>query len=405
MKEGWSCKSCQKVFKGEDDKIVQCEYCTFYYCNQCLKLSDDDYEHFKSPALHWFCAACETKVMKNLRTDHEVEARCAKFLEAMEGRVSKLEEQIKNKVDESKVKDLIQELASSTDTNEAAAKVVESVNQKVSDLRDSALREKNIIIFDIHKTENNTLTVASSDSDKAEVLADFFSSVFTNENDNNMPAMEKVDYSHQSSDDLFNKEEVRKLLLNLNITKSPGPDRVHPKLLFELASVVDKPLCMIFNSSFVNGEVPEDWKIAIITALFKKGDKKSASNYRPVSLTSILCKIMEKLIRKRIIEHMDRQNLFSNQQFGFMGGRSTSLQLLKVLDKWTKVLDKGGILHSVYMDFMKAFDKVPHMRLLHKIKHYAEYEILSGSEKRTIKYNDEVEQNILVQQCQRSEDP
>ena len=153
MKEGWSCKSCQKVFKGEDDKIVQCEYCTFYYCNQCLKLSDDDYEHFKSPALHWFCAACETKVMKNLRTDHEVEARCAKFLEAMEGRVSKLEEQIKNKVDESKVKDLIQELASSTDTNEAAAKVVESVNQKVSDLRDSALREKNIIIFGAAESE------------------------------------------------------------------------------------------------------------------------------------------------------------------------------------------------------------------------------------------------------------
>ncbi|CAG2239333.1 Insulin-like growth factor 2 mRNA-binding protein 1,Insulin-like growth factor 2 mRNA-binding protein 2 [Mytilus edulis] len=189
-----------------------------------------------------------------------------------------------------------------------------------------------------------------------------------------MPAMEKVDYSHQSSDDLFNKEEVRKLLLNLNITKSPGPDRVHPKLLFELASVVDKPLCMIFNSSFVNGEVPEDWKIAIITALFKKGDKKSASNYRPVSLTSILCKIMEKLIRKRIIEHMDRQNLFSNQQFGFMGGRSTSLQLLKVLDKWTKMdensdsEDTGDKETPAVRDLNELFDHSALRNLVSKFK-------------------------------------
>jgi hypothetical protein len=82
---------------------------------------------------------------------------------------------------------------------------------------------------------------------------------------------------------------------------------------------------VIFKKSFETGIVPEKWKVAIITALFKKGDKKLASNYRPVSLTSILCKLLEKLIRKRIIEHMDKFNLFSDKQFGFMGVRSTSL--------------------------------------------------------------------------------
>ena len=127
---------------------------------------------------------------------------------------------------------------------------------------------------------------------------------------------------------------------------------------------------MIFNSSFVTGVVPDGWRVVIITALLKKGDKKSASNYRPVSLTTILCKLMEKLIRKRIVDHMDKFGLFSNRQFGFMGGRSTSLQLLNVLEKLTKVIDDGGILHAVYMDFMKAFDKVPHNRLLHKVRHW-----------------------------------
>jgi hypothetical protein len=173
-----------------------------------------------------------------------------------------------------------------------------------------------------------------------------------------------------ATDEPFSQEEIKKLLLGLNTTKSPGPDKAHPKVLYELANVIDKPLFIIFKKSFETGIVPENWKVAIITALFKKGDKKLASNYRPVSLTSILCKLLEKLIRKRIIEHMDKFNLFSDKQFGFMGGRSTSLQLLKVLDKWTNVLDEGGVLNAVYMDFMKAFDKVPHTRLLVKMKAY-----------------------------------
>lgn len=79
---------------------------------------------------------------------------------------------------------------------------------------------------------------------------------------------------------------------------------------------------------------------------------------------------MEKLIRKKTVEHMNIHNLFSNKPFGFIGGRSTSLQLLKVLDRWTQILDKGGTVHSIYVDFMKEFDKVPHKRLLLKLKQY-----------------------------------
>jgi hypothetical protein len=73
---------------------------------------------------------------------------------------------------------------------------------------------------------------------------------------------------------------------------------------------------------------------------------------------------MEKLVRETIVKHMSTNKLFSNKQFGFISGRSTTLQLLKVMDEWTKMLDKGGKIDSVFMDFMKAFDKVPHRRLL-----------------------------------------
>ena len=224
-------------------------------------------------------------------------------------------------------------------------------------------------ISELHvKTLDGTF-IASSDQDKAEVLANFFSSVFTEEDVESIPT---VDSSHDTvkNDEPLTQEEVRKLLLALNVTKSPGPDKAHPKLLHELSSIIDFPLFLIYKKSLDTGIVPDAWKIAIITALFKKGDKRLASNYRPVSLTSILCKIMEKIIRKRIIAHMDRFNLFSVNQFGFLNGRSTSLQLLKVLDSWTDILDTGGVIDAIYMDFMKAFDKVPHVRLMKKLRSY-----------------------------------
>ena len=95
-----------------------------------------------------------------------------------------------------------------------------------------------------------------------------------------------------------------------------------------------------------------------------------AGNYRPVSLTCIICKILETLVREEIIKHMRDNNIFSKDQYGFIDRRSTTLQLLYILDEWTEILDDGGTIDAVYMDFMKAFDKVPHERLLSKLEAY-----------------------------------
>ena len=137
-----------------------------------------------------------------------------------------------------------------------------------------------------------------------------------------------------------------------------------------MKDVLDKPLAMLYQRSLLKGVIPVDWKHAKVTAIFKKGEKRKPNNYRPVSLTSISCKIMESLVRDQIMIHMKRNNLFSNKQFGFLDGRSTVLQLLVVLDKWTKTIDEGRSIDCVYCDFKKAFDKVPHKRLLHKIEGY-----------------------------------
>ena len=96
VKEVWTCKVCKKDFTQDSDKVVQCEYCEEYYCSKCLDLSTSAYEGFKNPSLHWFCPSCEDRVMKNLRTEKEIETRCAEFLLKMENRLVKLECDMKN---------------------------------------------------------------------------------------------------------------------------------------------------------------------------------------------------------------------------------------------------------------------------------------------------------------------
>jgi len=163
---------------------------------------------------------------------------------------------------------------------------------------------------------------------------------------------------------------VEKKLKGLNVNKSPGPDEKHPKVLKELATELSQPLSIIYNKSIQESKLTKDWKLALISVLFKKGDKSLASNYRPVSLTSILCKVLESILREHFIEHMILNKLFTDQQYGFMSGRSSTLQLLKVMDEWTTALDEGNSVDCIYMDFMKAFDTVPHKRLLSKLKTY-----------------------------------
>ena len=118
------------------------------------------------------------------------------------------------------------------------------------------------------------------------------------------------------------------------------------------------------------GRVPKDWRQANITALYKKGDKKQPSNYRPVSLTSIICKVMEQFIREAIMDHMMINNLICKEQHGFVKGKNCITNLLETIDDWTKSMEIGNSVDAVYLDFKKAFDKVPHKRLVMKLKMY-----------------------------------
>nr|VZI48851.1 unnamed protein product [Spirometra erinaceieuropaei] len=135
----------------------------------------------------------------------------------------------------------------------------------------------------------------------------------------------------------FDEATVRKELMTLNESKSPGPDDIPPKLLKELAVELAKPLSMLFQASFEAGGLPADWKSARITPLHKGGSKASANNYRPISLTSICCKLMEKIIKRELMRFLEQHNLLSDAQQGFRSGRSCVTNLLNCLERWTRL--------------------------------------------------------------------
>ena len=223
-----------------------------------------------------------------------------------------------------------------------------------------------------HLINNKTGKLTENDKEQAEVLASQFSSVMVNEPDGELPDIpDKVLETPQLSSIHVTEEMVLKKLRNLDPTKSPGPDDIHPRVLKETASAIAPALTALYNNILTSHDIPEDWRTAIITAIFKKGAKSDPGNYRPVSLTCIICKILESIIYDAIIEHLIKNKLLSKNQYGFISRRSASLQLLAVLQLWCSILDESGNeIHDINMDFMKAFDTVPHRRLIKKLRSY-----------------------------------
>jgi ribosomal protein S20 len=205
---------------------------------------------------------------------------------------------------------------------------------------------------------------------KAELFNEFFSSVYTIEDTQNIPESPKMITEHQLNSIHIEETEVAALLKKLHTDKSPGNDGIHPRVLKECADQIALPLTTLFRNSMKEGQLPNEWKEASVTPIFKSGSRVKVENYRPISLTSICCKTLEKLVRKDLLQHMLDNRFMSDNQHGFVSGRSCTTQLLKVVDKLTEILDRGGTLDMIYLDFAKAFDTVPHQRLIQKLKGY-----------------------------------
>ena len=105
-------------------------------------------------------------------------------------------------------------------------------------------------------------------------------------------------------------DKVMKKLQKLKIGKSPGPDGIHPRVLKELSAVISLPLTILFNASLELGKLPDEWRTANISAIYKKGSRQVCGNYRPVSLTCIACKVLESIVREQLIDYLKKKKAF-----------------------------------------------------------------------------------------------
>ena len=165
-------------------------------------------------------------------------------------------------------------------------------------------------------------------------------------------------------------ETVGKLIKSLDINKSMGPDCINSRILKEGIDSISYALTKIFNKSLACSEVPVDWKLANVVPIFKKGDKESIGNYRPISLTSVVCRLMEKAIKHELVGFLNKYELIHKSQHGFTKNRSCLTNLLEYLEYVTNIVDKGDSVDVVYLDFSKAFDKVSHSKLIRKLWGY-----------------------------------
>ena len=204
---------------------------------------------------------------------------------------------------------------------------------------------------------------------KSNILNKQYASVFTEEDTTSVP-----DLGHSRHPKMqvpsINIKGVQKLLTNLNPSKAAGPDQLHPRFLKEVAEELSPLYTALFQKSLEEGYVPMQWRTANVTPVFKKGEKYDPANYRPVSLTAITSKIMEHIIASKIMDHLEQNDLLCDCQHGFRPKRSCESQLLNFTQELFSGLADGQQFDVNIMDFSKAFDRVPHHRLLNKIKYY-----------------------------------
>ena len=211
---------------------------------------------------------------------------------------------------------------------------------------------------------------AESPKEKANILNEQFESVFTESKPDETQAHHTTSEFPRMENINITEKGVLQLLESLKVHKASGPDKISARVLKQLAPVISSILTTIYKRSYETGEIPQDWRSADVTPVYKKGKKSDPANYRPISLTSIPCKLLEHIITSAVMKHGKRNDILYDLQHGFRDKRSCESQLLGFIDDVVNATHNGQQSDVVVMDFSKAFDKVSHHLLVDKLSRY-----------------------------------
>ena len=203
---------------------------------------------------------------------------------------------------------------------------------------------------------------------KAEAFNETFLESSRLENDPPEPDFIEMDNVPVIEDITITEQDVDDIIKSLDTSKSYGHDMISPRMLKEARPSVVPILTKLFNKSLNLGQFPSIWKKANVIPIYKKEEDFITTNYRPISLLSIISKVFEKIVFKYLYNFFKTNFLITVWQSGFIPGSSTVTQLVELYDQFCKAVDQGKEIRIVFLDISKAFDRVWHRGLVHKLK-------------------------------------
>ena len=222
----------------------------------------------------------------------------------------------------------------------------------------------------VQPLHHNDLQAISS-HEKSTVLAEQFKSVYITD-DGQVPHCAQKIAPNSLTDITITHDDVYQAIKNLKTHSSPGPDKIPPMFIKRIGCHIVAPLTILFKQSLAHGSLPEAWKCAEIIPVYKKNRRpNSPASYRPVALTSICCKLLERIIMRKLYNYFTRNNLFNADQHGFIKGKSTLTNLISTANDINELLDRRKTnVDVIYLDLAKAFDTVSHCKIIAKLQQY-----------------------------------
>lgn len=224
----------------------------------------------------------------------------------------------------------------------------------------------------INPTSNDSISLLDmygdyiSESECAGVLNETFVNNFSHKSNSSLPHLPYCNYVQMPPVNM-DAPGIAALISNLKFHSSPGYDSVDAKFLKNTSATSSIILAKIFQQSLDQSTLPLQWKIGKVVPIYKSGNKCSPTNYRPISLTSTCCKLLEHVLFTNLVNFLQSNSFFTPAQHGFRKTYSCETQLITFTEKLHTILDSSSQADCIYLDFSKAFDKVCHQLLLHKL--------------------------------------